>query len=95
MDVLTAKIIAMIVLGGASLLLGLFPMLLKRCCLKDDGGGKSKSGNVFLSALSCFGGGVILATSITHMLPEVNLMLSHNIEQGDIPNTGSTNIRGT
>lgn len=44
---------------------------------------------MLISALSCFGGGVILTTCFTHMLPEVNLFLNLNIEKGQFPDTGS------
>ena len=43
----------------------------------------SKGGFV-VSCLSCFGGGVILTTALTHMLPEVNLFLQYNIQQGQL-----------
>lgn len=86
MDLLTVKIITMVLLGGISLFLGLIPMAFRSCMKKKDGH-KSKA-DIFISAFSCFGGGVILTTCLTHMLPEVNLFLKHNIEQGSFPNTG-------
>ena len=87
MDILTAKIVAMIVLGAGSMLSGLAPMALKCCCLASSAKNRRKSAYTLLSALSCFGGGVILATSLTHMLPEVNHMLKRNIRSGEIPET--------
>lgn len=86
MDALTSKIASMLLLGGISMLVGLFPILLKRCC--GIGGQSSDRGKFFLSALSCFGGGVILTTCFTHMLPEVTYFLRKNIEQGQFPDTG-------
>ncbi|TRY68320.1 hypothetical protein TCAL_08077 [Tigriopus californicus] len=86
MDLLTVKIITMVLLGGISLFLGLLPMAFRPCMKKKDGH-KSKA-DIFISAFSCFGGGVILTTCLTHMLPEVNLFLKHNIEQGSFPDTG-------
>ena len=86
METIHAKIISMVSLGGISLFLGLVPLLLKRCC--NIGQSASPKGQFFLSALSCFGGGVILTTCFTHMLPEVNLFLQHNIDQGQFPDTG-------
>ena len=41
-------------------------------------------GGFVVSCLSCFGGGVILTTALTHMLPEVNLFLQYNIQQGQL-----------
>ena len=45
-------------------------------------------GSVIVSCLNCFGGGVILTTALTHMLPEVNLFLAHNIASGQIEESG-------
>ena len=71
-------------------LLGLLPLLFKRCVSSQQPGakaGKSKW-DVAISCLSCFGGGVILATCLTHMLPEVNEMVEHNVATGSMPDTG-------
>ena len=94
MEVLTAKIAAMFLLGGLSLLIGLVPLLMRLCCNFGNSprnltpGGKRTKGQIFISALSCFGGGVILTTSFTHMLPEVNFLLAKNIKSGNFPKTG-------
>ena len=87
MDLLVVKILTMSLLGGLSLLIGLLPLVLKRCCrfFQSD---SAKTGSVFLSSISCFGGGVILTTCFTHMIPEVNQFLSLNIEKGAFPKTG-------
>ena len=81
MEVLTAKILSMTLLGSISMLLGMLPLLLRKFCNLDRG-------QVFISALSCFGGGVILTTCFTHMLPEVNLFLANNVKEGHFPDTG-------
>merc|ERR1719402_131060 len=47
-----------------------------------------KRGGFIVSCLSCFGGGVILTTALTHMLPEVNLFLQYNIDHGQLADTG-------
>jgi len=87
-QVLVAKVVSMCLLGGVSLLVGLLPLVFKRFCgfASGDGGGKRSS--ALLSAMSCFGGGVILTTCFTHMLPEVNLFLNNNIKNGTFPDTG-------
>ena len=87
MNLLTVKIITMLLLGGVSLGLGLFPILLRRC-LKRNSTKKQRKTEWFISSLSCFGGGVILTTCLTHMMPEVTFFLNHNIEQGHFPDTG-------
>mgnify|MGYP001301119707 CR=1 FL=1 len=86
METIHAKIISMLLLGGISLFLGMLPVLLKRCC--NIGHSATPKGQMLISALSCFGGGVILTTCFTHMLPEVNLFLNLNIEKGQFPDTG-------
>ena len=88
------KIITMTLLGSVSLIVGLLPLLFRRCVGADSGGGgpdsRGKSGwDVVISCLSCFGGGVILATCLTHMLPEVNEMVKNNIASGSMPDTGN------
>ena len=94
MDVLGSKLLSMAVLGIVSIICGLLPIFVKRCCLngnkedkKEQAPGKSKSG-LFISAITCFGGGVILTTSLTHMLPEVNILLKNNVKHGQFPETG-------
>ena len=96
MDVLTVKILSMVLLGGISLLLGLLPLLFKRCIGNSTSSakrGKKSKWEVAISCLSCFGGGVILATCLTHMLPEVNEMVEHNVATGSMPDTGICRLR--
>ena len=88
MELLTAKIIAMLSLGGISLFLGLVPVILKRFKVIGQNS-TSKNGKVVLAALSCFGGGVILATCFTHMLPEVNVAMRRTIQKGTFPDSGN------
>ena len=68
MDVDGVKYLAMFLLGGVSLLLGFLPLKIGKYIVDDDKGWKRK----LTSYLLCFGGGVLLATSLIHMLPEVN-----------------------
>ena len=88
MDLLVTKILTMTLLGGIAMLVGILPIFLRR--LFHIGSGKSLRGQLFLSALSCFGGGVILTTCFTHMLPEVNYFLELNIKNGHFPQTGKS-----
>ena len=87
MEVSAAKIVSMLLLGGISLFLGLLPLLLKKCNVIGQST-SSRRGKFVVSALSCFGGGVILATCFTHMLPEVNTFMKKNIQEGHFPDTG-------
>lgn len=67
-DLIIAKIVAMLVLGLSSFLLGLLPIkLAKLPSFKSIDGDK----NLFLSLLLCFGGGVLLFTTFLHLQPEV------------------------
>ena len=96
---LVAKILSMVILGGFSLLLGLLPMkLVEKYNLKEISSATSTDNNkkenknkvsttfkhLALTALNCFGAGVILTTCFTHMLPEANEAL----EQSSIKNQG-------
>lgn len=87
MGLLTAKVVSMCLLGAVSMAVGLLPLVFKRFCGFGTGQ-TSRRNQILLSALTCFGGGVILATCFTHMLPEVNLFLQNNIDKGVFPDTG-------
>merc|ERR1711997_1121824 len=49
---------------------------------------KYKKAQWLLTALNCFGAGVIITTCFTHMLPEVNDFLEMNYKQKTITNSG-------
>jgi len=74
----------MSILGLVSLLVGFIPMLVAKKVNLEPG----SRGATVVSCLSCFGGGVILTTALTHMLPEVNLFLQYNIDHGQLADTG-------
>lgn len=73
-----SKIVSMMLLGGVSILLGFIPLKLGK--LFKDSHGNQKHDDV-LSSLLCFGGGVLLATSLLHMLPEVSFNIEKNFSQ--------------
>ena len=68
METTGSKLLAMLLLGGVSTFLGFIPLKLGRWFKGNDG--SPRHGTIF-SSLLCFGGGVLLATSFLHMLPEV------------------------
>ena len=74
MDVKTAKIICMVLLGGISLILGYLPIKIGAYFQRDDRGWK----RTVTSVLLCFGGGVLFATSMIHMLPEVSILCTRD-----------------
>ena len=42
----------------------------------------SPRSQLWLTILTCFGAGVILTTTVTHMMPEVSHFIRYNIEHG-------------
>ena len=76
-EIQEAKIWTMVLLGLVSMILGALPLKLGAYFAKDDRGWK----RVVTSVLLCFGGGVLFATSLIHMLPEVILVYSEYYTQ--------------
>lgn len=62
MDLPTAKAVAMLALGLGSFVVGMAPVCIAQSARQRH--------PLLLSCLLCFGGGVLLATSLIHMLPE-------------------------
>ena len=63
MNTEVAKIVALLTLGFGSFLMGLLPAALSRYNLRRN--------LVLQTVLLCFGAGILLATSLVHILPEV------------------------
>lgn len=63
MNLDVAKVVTIITLGFGSMLMGLLPAALSRYNLRHN--------QLFQTILLCFGAGILLATSIVHILPEV------------------------
>lgn len=59
-----AKIVTMITIGFGSLIIGLLPAAFTNYNLRRN--------PLLLTFLLCFGAGILLATSLVHMLPEVS-----------------------
>ena len=73
-DLMIVKIVALSLLGGISLILGFLPLKLGSymdLSTPDLDGKRNFWKRTVTSILLCFGGGVLLATSFVHMLPEV------------------------
>jgi zinc transporter 1/2/3 len=89
--IVTAKVVAMIVLCVATFILGTFPIKLSTWFgwnRKTDGSlDTSRTSQLILSLLLCFGGGALLCTMFLHMLPEVREFISELQEQGEIAET--------
>ena len=82
-----AKTISMVVLFLGSLILGLMPIwIARRLHWRVDGHGVGMSAlakNV-LSGLLCFGAGVLMATALTHLLPEVHDGVAKLVDEGKL-----------
>ena len=85
-----AKIVSMCLLGFISLILALVPIkVVEKIGSKAiNEKGQNKKFQLFLTALNCFGAGVILTTALTHMLPETNEILEANYRNGTISESG-------
>lgn len=88
METLAAQIVTMVILLTVSLALGMVPVLLVGPLqLRMTGGAVSTSS--IISVLSCFGGGVFLATCLLDLLPDVresvDTALSHSGTNTDFP----------
>ena len=70
MDIYTAKYMVMALLGGISPILGLIAFIFGGYSNRQDA---TKRQEATLSFLLCFGGGVLLNTSLVHILPEVRV----------------------
>ncbi|CAG9860967.1 unnamed protein product [Phyllotreta striolata] len=82
-DLILAKIVAMLVLGFTSFILGILPIkLTKFISIKSVDGDK----NLTISLLLCFGGGVLLFTTFLHLQPEVRQGFEH-LEKSGVKST--------
>jgi len=77
MELLTvSKVISMLCLGLVTWLVGLFPLIgVKKGWIKSSDESQSRTTVILISCLLSFGGGVILTSCLTHMLPDVNEVL--------------------
>lgn len=82
-SVLTAKVTAMVVLCCASALCGSIPFLLNRFYHWTENQTNARSATV-VKCLLYFGGGVLLATTFLHLLPEVQEVVEQLQECGII-----------
>jgi zinc transporter 1/2/3 len=68
-----AKVVSMVVLFVGTLILGLLPIwIIRRMRVKSGNHEMSRGTKNVLSGMLCFGGGVLMATALTHLLPELH-----------------------
>lgn len=84
-DLLIAKVVAMVVLGISSFLIGISPLKLTKI-LNIRTGDDDK--NLLISLLLCFGGGVLLFTTFLHLQPEVREIIATLEYNNKIPTIG-------
>jgi len=85
---LASKIVSMLLLGLASWIIGLVPMIAVKMgwLNRKESEGSPKMAKI-LSCLMCFGGGVIMTSSLAHMLPDVTEVFLESVENGTFPDT--------
>nr|XP_036214349.1 protein zntC-like [Bactrocera oleae] len=86
-DILVAKVTAMVVLFCASTLCGSIPFLLNKFFRWTEAHTNSRSATV-VKGLLYFGGGVLLATTFLHLLPEVQEGVEQLQECDIVPDLG-------
>jgi len=86
---LAARIVSMICLGLITWIIGILPLLgVRKGWLSSSESTQSPLVQTVLSGMICFGGGVILTSCLTHMLPDVNEIATAAIADGSFPNSG-------
>ena len=71
----------MLCLGLVTWIVGVLPLLgVRKGWLKESESQQTQTMVNIFSALTCFSGGVILTSCLTHMLPDVNEVLVEAIE---------------
>lgn len=105
-EMTAAKTFAMLVLGLGSFVLGVVPVKLTKWWRKNPaavasqpghhshGGGDVASGSPVVSMLLCFGGGVLLFTTLLHLQPEVRQGVERLQRDGALPNGDGTEHLG-
>lgn len=76
--VVVAKLVSMAVLFVASMICGIIPLFLAKrfSWITPNEAGNLKSTNRVVMTLLSFGGGILLATTFMHLIPEID----HNVE---------------
>ena len=89
MGIVVAQVVSMLFLGLVTWIVGVLPLLgVRKGWLKESESQQTQTMVNLFSALTCFGGGVILTSCLTHMLPDVNEVVVAAIEAGTFPDSG-------
>lgn len=89
MAIVVAQVVSMLGLGLVTWLVGLLPILgVRKGWISESESQQTPFMVNLFSCLTCFGGGVILTSCLTHMLPDVNEVLNEALEAGTFPDSG-------
>lgn len=89
MTIVVAQIFSMVALGLVTWLVGILPLLgVRRGWLLQLESQQTPFMVTLFSCLTMFGGGVILTSCLTHMLPDVNEVVAGALEAGTFPDSG-------
>ena len=89
MAIVVAQVVSMLFLGLVTWIVGVLPLLgVRKGWLKESESQQTQTMVNLFSALTCFGGGVILTSCLTHMLPDVNEVVAAAIDGGSFPDSG-------
>ncbi|XP_040567338.1 zinc transporter ZIP3-like [Lepeophtheirus salmonis] len=88
-QILIAKIVSVIILGGFAIIFGLIPLGLNSYIKKIKNDDKKKNAfELIITIIVCFGAGVLLTTCLTHMIPEANEHMNEAVGKGIMTDTG-------
>merc|ERR1712038_231720 len=82
MDIVGTKVLALLILAIGTFIAGLAAVPLSKYVLQNGIVGRRQT--IISSVLSCFGGGVLLATTMLHMLPEITEGLAAKAESLEV-----------
>eukprot|EP00090_Calanus_glacialis_P032863 TRINITY_DN54438_c0_g1_i1.p1 TRINITY_DN54438_c0_g1~~TRINITY_DN54438_c0_g1_i1.p1 ORF type:complete len:314 (+),score=93.11 TRINITY_DN54438_c0_g1_i1:71-1012(+) len=86
---LVSKIVSMLCLGLVTWIVGVLPLLgVRMGWLSRSETEQRHKTVVILSCMMSFGGGVILTSCLTHMLPDVNEVLQEALDNNTFPDSG-------
>jgi len=84
-----SKIVSMLCLGLVTWIVGVLPLLGVRMGWLDKSETQQSHKTVMIiSCMMSFGGGVILTSCLTHMLPDVNEVLQEALDNNSFPDSG-------
>jgi len=86
MSLLAAQVVSMLCLGLVTWIIGILPLLgVRKGWISSSESQQTPLMINLFSSLICFGGGVILTSCLTHMLPDVNEVFNEAVLDGTFP----------